>query len=69
MMKYFVFWTGIYNVCLGVAFLFPAIPKSFGIATPESTFWLHLPATLVIFLGVLLVLCSRDLARRGSMVY
>jgi len=68
-MKKFVFWTGVYNIFLGAGFLIPAIPKSLGIQLPISNFWLWLVAVLVIYLGLLLVLCSRNLKTRATIVY
>ncbi|MGB7518351.1 MAG: hypothetical protein WA896_01815, partial [Spirulinaceae cyanobacterium] len=68
-MQKFVFWTGIYNILLGVGFLIPSIPSLSGIQGTNSLFWLWLPAVLVIYLGVLLILCSRNLNVRGTLVY
>lgn len=68
-MQKFVFWTGIYNILLGVGFLIPSIPSLSGIQGTSSLFWLWLPAVLVIYLGILLILCSRDLNTRGTLVY
>ena len=40
-----------------------------GVSVPESGFWVQLPATFVIYLGILLILCSRSLRSRASIVY
>jgi len=69
MMHKFVFWTGVYNILLGLGFFIPAVPQLLGINSPASNFWLWLPATLVIYLGILLILCSNNLQARGSLVY
>jgi hypothetical protein len=68
-MHQFVFWTGIYNIVLASGFLIPGFVRSLGIQLPESNLWLWLPAVLVIYLGLLLVLCSRKLETRATLVY
>ena len=68
-MRRFVFWTGIYNIIMGITLSCPWIVDSLGVKSPPSNLWLWLPAILVIYLGVLLVLCSRNLAARGPLVY
>jgi len=68
-MRRFVFWTGIYDIVMGITLSCPWIVDSLGVKPPPSNFWLWLPAILVIYLGILLVLCSRSLAARGSLVY
>ena len=39
------------------------------VPAPESGVWVRLPATLVIYLGIMLVLCSRNLRWRASVLY
>jgi hypothetical protein len=68
-MKNFVYWSGVYNIFLGAGFIIPAVPQSLGIQTPGSIFWLWLPAVFVIYLGLLLMLCSRNLKTRAPIVY
>ena len=68
-MREFVFWTGVYDIVMGITLSCPWIVDSLGVKPPPSNFWLWLPAILVIYLGILLVLCSRNLAARGSLVY
>jgi hypothetical protein len=68
-MQKFVFWTGVYNIFLGAGFLIPGFPALIGIETPDSNFWLWLPAVLVIYLGILLILCSKNLHARGTLIY
>ena len=67
-MKKFVFWTGIYNILLGLGFLFPPMVGFLRVPVPESGVWVQLSATFVIYLGVLLILCSRSLQSRASIV-
>jgi len=65
----FVFWTGVYNVIAGLSFLFPGMVSLLGVKLPESNFWVWVVASTVIYLGIALVLCSRKLAARASLVY
>jgi len=65
----FVFWTGIYDIVAGIILSCPWILDSLGIKPPPSNLWLWLPAIMVIYIGILLVLCSRNLTARGSLVY
>jgi hypothetical protein len=68
-MSKFVFWTGVYNIIAGISFLFPGIVSLLGVNLPESNFWVWVVASTVIYLGIALVLCSRKLADRASLVY
>jgi len=68
-MRGFVFWTGIYNIIAGISFLVPGIVPLLGIRPPESSFWVWTVAASVIYLGVALVLSSRRLAERATVVY
>jgi hypothetical protein len=68
-MKKFVFWTGIYNIVVGLVISCPWVVKLLGTPLPSSYFWLWFAAVLVIYLGILLVLCSRNLKGRASLVY
>ncbi|MDM7999630.1 MAG: hypothetical protein QUS33_06425 [Dehalococcoidia bacterium] len=68
-MRRFVFWTGIYNIAMGIILSCPWVVDSLGVKVPPSNLWLWLPAILVIYIGVLLIFCSKDLAARGSLVY
>lgn len=66
-MKKFVFLTGIFNVLFGVALQFP-----FGVALAlprdSSGMTTHLFGITASFLGILLVVSSRDLERFGVFV-
>jgi hypothetical protein len=68
-MKKFVFWTGIYNILLAVSSLIPATGKLMGMTMPDSRYYLWLPGILIIYLGLMLILASRNLKRRGSLVF
>lgn len=68
-MRRFIFWTGIYNIVAGGSFYFPTLVSLLGIKIPESNFWLWVPATTFVYLGIVLVLCSRNLAARAPIVY
>lgn len=67
-MKQFVFWTGVYNILLGLGFFLPPLISFLRVPVPESGVWVQLPATIVVYLGVLLILCSRNLRSRASIV-
>jgi hypothetical protein len=68
-MKKFVFWTGIYDLAVGIGFFFPALAQFLGVQQPASLFFSWSPALLTTFLGVMLILCSRSLSARGTVVY
>lgn len=68
-MRQFVFWTGIYNIVAGSSFYFPALVSLLGISIPKSNFWLWVPATAFVYFGIVLILCSRNLATRAPIVY
>lgn len=68
-MQRFIYWTGVYNIVLGLGFLFPPLVNLLQVPAPESWFWGRLPATMVIYLGVLLIISSRNLRARASIVH
>jgi len=68
-MRKFIFWTGVYNIIVGLGFLFPGFVNLLGVKLPMSNFWLWFPAVTVIYLGIILILCSRNLTARASLVY
>jgi hypothetical protein len=68
-MKKFVFWTGIYNIVGGISFLGPKAPGFSLVKFPESNFWVWTFGAALAYLGLALVLCSRDLSARASLVY
>jgi len=67
--KKFVFWTGIYDLLVGIGFFFPSLAPLLGVQQPESLFFSWSPALLTTFLGVMLILCSWNLTARGTLVY
>lgn len=68
-MKKFVFFTGIYNVMMGVSFFIPGYMELLGFNLPESGYWSFNLGFFVMFVGFLLIFCSRDLESRASIVY
>ena len=65
-MKPFVFWTGIISVVSGVVLQFPFLTS---ILMPlEQPMSLNLMGLMAIFIGITLVICSRDLKNRGHIV-
>ena len=68
-MPKFIFWTGVYNIVLGLGFLLPPLVEFLQVPAPASGFWVRLPATIVIYLGIMLVICSKKLRERASIVY
>ncbi len=68
-MQKFVFWTGVYNIIIGGSFLIPGLTNLLNIQAPQVALWLYLPAILVIYLGILLIFCSRRLPERASLVF
>ena len=68
-MRKFVFWTGIYDVVMAVTLSCPWVVKLFGVKLPESLFWLWFAAALVVYLGIVLVLASRNMSARASLIY
>ncbi len=67
-MARFVFWTGIYNAGLALVLVFPPLYRALGlsICTPV---WAWLIAGFLAYTSVALIYASRDLARRGALVY
>lgn len=68
-MKKFVFWAGIYNIVGGSGFFFPGIGRLLGFQLPKSNFWLWFWAIALLYGGIVLILCSRNLTARASLVF
>lgn len=66
-MKAFVFWTGIMNFSFGLGFMFPAMAQYLGEVAPTLV-WSQLLGVILMFLGVILVLCSRDIERYATII-
>ena len=67
--KKFVFLTGLLNVLLGVLFTMPGLIRLAGVEPPDHSFWLMFPAVFLFFLGIILMICSRDLKNRSTIVF
>jgi len=68
MMTRFIFWSGVYNVGLGLFLIFPPLYRAFGLNVP-APFWGWLAGGFLAYTGAVLVLSSRDLRRRAALVY
>jgi hypothetical protein len=67
-MSRFVFWSGVYNAGLALFLLWPPAYQALGLNIP-APFWGWLVAGFLAYTGVVLVLASRDLRQRASLVY
>jgi hypothetical protein len=67
-MTRFVFWSGVYNVGLGLFLTFPPLYRALGLNVP-TPFWGWLVGSFLAYTGAVLILSSRDLRRRASLVY
>lgn len=67
-MSPFVFWSGIYNAGLAVFLIFPSLYRALGlnVCTPV---WAWLIAGFLAYTSVALIFASRNLVRRGALVY
>ena len=68
-MKKFVFWSGIYDIVMAGTLACPWVVRMMGVTLPESYFWLWFAAALVMYLGVVLVISSRDIKARAPVIY
>jgi len=68
-MQKFIFWTGVYNVVAGFTFLFPRIALFLGVTLPDSNVWVWTVAVAIIYLGIAMIMSSRDLKNRATFVY
>ena len=67
-MRQFVFWSGVYNAGLALFLLFPPLYRTLGLNIP-APLWGWLLAGFLGFTSAVLILASRDLRRRASLVY
>jgi len=67
-MMAFVYWSGVYNAGLALFLLFPPLYLAFGLNIP-APLWGWLLAGFLGFTSAVLILASRDLRRRASLVY
>lgn len=66
-MKRFVFWTGMISVLAGASLQSPTIAAQM-MPTERPGMLLHVFGLMAIFLGTMLILCSRDLLHRAPLV-
>jgi len=67
-MRQFVLWSGVYNAGLALFLLFPPLYRGLGLNIP-APLWGWLLAGFLGFTSAVLILSSRDLRRRASLVY
>jgi hypothetical protein len=63
----FIFWTGLISVLAGAGLQFPIVAATL-MPKEQPGMLLHMFGLMAIFLGVMLVISSRDLAHRAPMV-
>ena len=66
-MRKFVFWTGVANILAGAALQFPSVSMKF-IPSAPTLMVTHLFGAIAFLTGAMLLLCSRDLKHRGTLV-
>lgn len=66
-MKVFVFWTGVLDLLVGAALSVPTLSQHL-FPREQVSLGLQLFALVAMFLGVMLILCSRNLETRGALV-
>jgi hypothetical protein len=67
-MTKFIYWSGIYNAGLAFTLLLPFVYLSIGLNIP-APLWGWLLAGFLAYTSAVLILASRNLRRRASMVY
>lgn len=67
-MNKFVYWSGVYNAGLAATLTFPPVYQTLGLNIPEPL-WGWLTAGFLAYTSAVLILSSRDLPRRASLVY
>jgi hypothetical protein len=67
-MSSFVHWSGVYNAGLALLLLFPPLYRALGLNIC-APIWGWLIAGFLAFTSAVLILASRDLRRRASLVY
>ncbi len=67
-MRSFIYWTGVYNAGLALFLLFPQVYRTLGLNICAPV-WGWLIAGFLGFTGAVLILASRDLRHRASLVY
>lgn len=64
----FVFWSGIYNAGLSAILLFPSLYRAIGLNVCDPA-WGWLISGFLAFTGAVLIISSRSLPARASLVY
>jgi hypothetical protein len=67
-MPAFVFWSGVYNAGLAFFLMLPSLYRSLGLNICNPV-WGWLIAGFLAYTSVVLIFASRDLVRRGALVY
>lgn len=67
-MSAFVFWSGVYNAALASILAFPALYRAMGLNIC-SPVWGWLIAGFLAYTSLALIFASRNLSRRGALVY
>ena len=67
-MTKFVFWSGVYNGVLGLTLMFPPVYRALGLNIP-APLWGWLVGGFLAYTSAVLILASRSLGRRASLVY
>lgn len=66
-MRRFVFWTGMSSLAVGLGLQFQGLAV-YLMPSAEPGMLLHLAGLMAVFAGIMLMLCSRDLKQRGTLV-
>ena len=67
-MAKFVFWSGAYNGVLALTLMLPPLYRMLGLNIP-TPFWGWLVGSFLAYTSAVLILASRSLGRRASLVY
>jgi hypothetical protein len=68
-MKKLVLISAFLNFCVALCLPCPWLWEKGGIPIPDSSIWLWFPATLVLIIGIIVAVCSRDLENRAPIIY
>ena len=63
-----VFWSGIWNIGLGLSLVIPPITEFLGVQIPNS-FWPCIVAAFLWYTSAVLILSSRDVQTFASIIY
>ena len=63
-----VFWSGIWNIGLGLSLIIPPITEFLGVQIPNS-FWPCIVAAFLWYTSAVLILSSRDVQTFASIIY